>query len=463
MAGGRRSRRLRPPAPHVPLAPSSAPITAPFPTPRPATPFPGVPVTDLLLRPAADAFLTVGVPVAVLAAVAAWARVRYGDRMTAAVERHARLGPALGAVMGAVPGCGTAIAVVLLWVRGHVSYGTAVAALTATMGDAAFVVIAADPRLALVLHGCLLVAGVLTGYAVDGVRYDARSATRGSQERAPQDRASQGRVREDAASGGADPGGCCGPRRRRAPSPAAPRPEPAPAPAPASPTPALLREARPRRTVAWPTPALAGGVPVALPIPPVHAALWLLAAAGTLLAVPAAVPVLGAPALVPLPGVDPWLVVGVAGVLACTAVVVRSGCRFGDDGAQRPATVAAALSHGAVETAFVTTWVAAAFVAQSALTAATGFDGSALPLAGAVGVALAVAVGLLPGCGTQIAFTGLYVTGALPFPALLANAVAQDGDALLPLLALDRAAAVRTTVLTSAPALAAGLLALALV
>jgi hypothetical protein len=77
-------------------------------------------------------------------------------------------------------------------------------------------------------------------------------------------------------------------------------------------------------------------------------------------------------------------------------------------------------------------------------------------LTGAAGVLIAVAVALIPGCGTQIAFTGLYATGALPFPALLANAVAQDGDALLPVLAHDRRTAVVTTALTSVPALLAG-------
>lgn len=62
----------------------------------------------------------------------------------------------------------------------------------------------------------------------------------------------------------------------------------------------------------------------------------------------------------------------------------------------------------------------------------------------------------MPGCGTQIAFTGLFVAGAMPLPTLLTNAVAQDGDGLLPMLALDRRAALVTTGLTTFPALLVG-------
>jgi hypothetical protein len=156
-------------------------------------------------------------------------------------------------------------------------------------------------------------------------------------------------------------------------------------------------------------------------------------------------------------GIDPWLLLGVAGALTCLAVFLRSGCRFSDDVEDPHPTLAQALTHGAVETAFVVVWVSVAFVAQAVLVAFTPLTASSVVLTGALGVVIAVGVALIPGCGTQIAFTGLYATGALPFPALLANAVAQDGDALLPVLAHDRRTAVVTTAVTSVPALAAGL------
>ena len=65
-------------------------------------------------------------------------------------------------------------------------------------------------------------------------------------------------------------------------------------------------------------------------------------------------------------------------------------------------------------------------------------------------------VGALPGCGFQIAWVGLYLDGAVDFPGLLANAIGQDGDALLPLVVMARRSALAVTALTSVPALVVG-------
>jgi Putative, 10TM heavy-metal exporter len=105
----------------------------------------------------------------------------------------------------------------------------------------------------------------------------------------------------------------------------------------------------------------------------------------------------------------------------------------------------------------VTVWVAAAYIAWSLLTHVTGFDGSQLPLFGLAGVVVGACVGLIPGCAIQIVFAGIFVAGGMPLPTLLANTVSQDGDALIPLLALEHRSALLATVLTTIPALAVGL------
>ena len=64
------------------------------------------------------------------------------------------------------PGCGGAIVVMALYARGAVSYGAAIAALVATMGDATWVLLACRPR-ADAGKVLLLVTGTVTGYAVD--------------------------------------------------------------------------------------------------------------------------------------------------------------------------------------------------------------------------------------------------------------------------------------------------------
>ncbi|MDX1621624.1 MAG: putative manganese transporter, partial [Nitriliruptorales bacterium] len=83
------------------------------------------------------------------------------------LRSHARVAPLAGAALGATPGCGGAIVVMPLYMRGDVSFGTVVATLVATMGDSSFALIAGAPTTALFVHGVLLVVGVGVGYLVD--------------------------------------------------------------------------------------------------------------------------------------------------------------------------------------------------------------------------------------------------------------------------------------------------------
>ena len=51
----------------------------------------------------------------------------------------------IAAFLGAIPGCGGAIIVVTQYIQGRISFGSLVAVLTATMGDAAFLILAIEP------------------------------------------------------------------------------------------------------------------------------------------------------------------------------------------------------------------------------------------------------------------------------------------------------------------------------
>jgi hypothetical protein len=390
-------------------------------------------VTDLLLRPMADAFLQVGVFVAAFAAVAALVRWRYGRTLTATLARHPRRGVLVGALLGVSPGCGGAILTGAMFCRGSVSFGSVVAALTATMGDASWVVMAADPELALWLHVALLVAGLATGYAVDALGITPH----------------RGRTASFPTSTGPATGPAPGPATGPAQGPAdastggwgAPSAEPVVTAGRAL---ALSATSRWHSTVA---PALA---PVAF---------WVFAAAGGVVTVPLTLQLTTPAALAQATGgVDLSLAVGVGGCLVAFAVFASGGGRLADDtwDTVRATRLPSVLAHGAHETAFVTTWVAVAFVAQALLTQWSPISASELPVAGLAGVLVGALVGLVPGCGTQIAFTGLYLSGVVPLPTLVANAVAQDGDALLPMLALDRMAAVYLTLITTVPAVIAG-------
>ncbi|MDC0634349.1 putative manganese transporter [Planktomarina sp.] len=73
----------------------------------------------------------------------------------------------LAALLGATPGCGGAVIVVAAYSSGNVGFGAVVATLTATMGDAAFLLIAIRPEAALVVLPLSFTVGIVAGWLVD--------------------------------------------------------------------------------------------------------------------------------------------------------------------------------------------------------------------------------------------------------------------------------------------------------
>ena len=103
-----------------------------------------------------------------------------------------------------------------------------------------------------------------------------------------------------------------------------------------------------------------------------------------------------------------------------------------------------------MDTHFVTAWVVASFMVFEIFVNVVGIDLTGwfsdyaylAPL-------IAVAIGLLPGCGPQIVVMTLYIQGIIPFSAMAANAISNDGDALFSAIALAPRAAVVATVYSS--------------
>lgn len=73
----------------------------------------------------------------------------------------------LAALLGATPGCGGAVIVIAAYTSGNVGFGAVVATLTATMGDAAFLIIAVRPDVAIVLLPLSFAAGIVSGFIID--------------------------------------------------------------------------------------------------------------------------------------------------------------------------------------------------------------------------------------------------------------------------------------------------------
>ena len=115
--------------------------------------------------------------------------------------------------------------------------------------------------------------------------------------------------------------------------------------------------------------------------------------------------------------------------------------------------------HSASETAFVTFWVMSAYLIFEFSMLFSGMTEADLARYGDgfIAVIIASIIGLIPGCGPQIIAITAYTKHVISFPALVANAISQDGDALFPLLVRHRAASLWATVHTTIPALLVGI------
>ena len=71
--------------------------------------------------------------------------------------------------LGAMPGCVGAFASISMYVHGTISFGAIVAAMIATSGDEAFIMLALFPETALLIFGVLFILGIGFGWLTDKV------------------------------------------------------------------------------------------------------------------------------------------------------------------------------------------------------------------------------------------------------------------------------------------------------
>ena len=327
-----------------------------------------------------------------------------GDRTLDSLLGRRGVGPLGGAALGAIPGCGGAIAVVSLYGRGTTGFGTLLAALIATAGDSAFVLLSVAPRTAALTYGTAFVTGVVVGIAVD--EYDL---TVGRVERV-------GRAIDDphcgVVHGGVTPAD--GGTRRE------------------TPWESVWGVLRTAALVGW----------------------WLAAAIGLAVGLYRAV---GGDMSHLLSTGQPAGIVAVASVVGVGLSVVVALVPERLLHPSEPTGLRAVAVETAVESAPIVAWVVVALAGYRTL--ATALDPGALSgiaLGGPFGAIAGGLVGVVPGCGVHVGVVTAFVEGAVPPSVLVANAISQDGDALFALFAIDRTAAVVATVYTAVPAVVVG-------
>lgn len=289
-------------------------------------------------------------------------------------------------VLGALPGCGGAIIVVTQYTKGQASFGAIVAVLTATMGDAAFLLLATRPTEGLTIMAIGLVVGTLCGLIVNAIH-----------------------------------------------------------------KPDFLRpsaQEQKHQVKVLPTKIIKVSKPV-----------WMFAI------IPSLIIAFLIAFNVDFNQFGQYTSTGISlfgAAMALFTVVIWAYSSKGEtykeitseeDECNPPSKLIKVLQ----DTHFVTAWVVASFMLFEILVSVVGLDLKTWFMHYAyLAPLIAVVIGFLPGCGPQIIVTTLYIQGIIPFSALAANAISNDGDALFPAIAMAPKAAVIATLYTSIPALVVG-------
>ncbi len=402
-------------------------------------------ILNIIIGSAEGSFLQVTVFVGAVLILFGYINFKKQGRLIESIERGKKWQPALGAFIGLTPGCGGAIFVMPLYLKGSVSFGTVVATLIATAGDSAFVMISALPLHYLVISALSFVVAAATGYIVDHYRIGRRSlpaaetTTRGDLEK--HDREADHGIQETelAARPGVE-------RIKH-----------------------IGHEEGDSLDLVLHHGIKGHDDPGTLGYRVTHKGFWLYwlcIAVGLALGILLLFQVDVNAAAVPNMGT----ILGGAGTFLSLLLFIMGKKYLGDDTHEESELKLMSLRetfvHNAQETAFVGTWVFAAYLVYEFFIYAIGGGDSTqgeelaegiMTSAGLAAVFIGALVGLIPGCGPQIIFVALFIKGWLPFAALLSNAISQDGDALFPLLAMDRKSALKATVVTTIPALLVGI------
>ena len=124
-------------------------------------------LTDVIIAAIADAYIQVTTFVAATLFLFYGLERWFKFDLTHVMAKSGHWQIPVAALLGALPGCGGAIMVMTRYTSGHLSFGAVLATLTATMGDAAFLLLAKEPLTGLAVMVTGLVVGTISGYLVD--------------------------------------------------------------------------------------------------------------------------------------------------------------------------------------------------------------------------------------------------------------------------------------------------------
>ncbi|MTI47607.1 putative manganese transporter [Sporosalibacterium faouarense] len=399
-------------------------------------------IFQIILKSAENAFLQVTVFVGAVLLIFGYINYKKSGAFIEGIEKSKKWQPIIGALLGLSPGCGGAIFVMPLFVKGSVSYGTVIATLIATMGDSAFVIISTLPLHYALVSIISFIAAIITGYLVDYFKIGdillSRIKKLSKEERNEiHSKADHMLLNMECK----DNVNCH-----------------------------IGHEEGDEVDLALHHKAKGHQKLETIGYKFTHKGFlfyWVMISLGLVLGIMLlfqvdvnsfSIPNLGS-------------IIGVFGTILSIAMMLMGKKFIQDDTHEetelKSMSLKETLIHNAQETAFVATWVFVAYLIYEVGVYGLGGGNYAageelmkgfMSSAGLLAVIVGALIGLIPGCGPQVIFVALFTKGMVPFAALLANAISQDGDALFPLLAIDRKSSLWATVITTVPALILGVI-----
>ncbi|WP_024621409.1 putative manganese transporter [Metaclostridioides mangenotii] len=389
---------------------------------------------ELIISASEESFLHVGSMIGFFILLFEYINHKTSGKFTSAISNNKKYQPVFGALIGAIPGCGGTLAIVPLYISGNLSFGTIIASLIASLGDAAFVLISANFKLFIFITILTTITGIITGYIVDGFKLGEKlglgiynkkrteekdiklnnghshSHSHGHSHVHIDDKNHEGSTMDK-----------------------------------------LSNEHGTVNNFAF---VITHGIGYKVYISMLIIGFVFMVVSHSGLNLPFKEAIHTLEELISVLGILLSIV-----YMWCFKKVFKNENTH--EAENKKLSLREMLIHSVGEISFVITWIFVAYFVYDIIILLFGGDQFLVNLVlstGVVSVFIGAALGLIPGCGIQIVLMSFYLKGNIPLGALVANAISQDGDALFPILAMDKKAAMWSMIITTIPAVFVGVI-----
>lgn len=369
---------------------------------------------SILINSAEETFLHVGSLVSISILLFGYINYKTSGSFVEIISRNKKLQPIVGALLGALPGCGGSIVLMPLFISNKVTFGSIIASLIASMGDSAFLIMASDFKAYISVTIISFIVGILTGYLVDYFKLEEKLKLHRCKNIEKNSKKEFGLRSESS----------------------------------------VACDIKSHNKFYHIAHNIVHGVgyKIYLSLLLIGFVFMILAHSGlefgfieAMHSFETAIAVLG--------------IISSFIYMIMTKKVIEN--ESFEENEHKLMSLKETLIHSVSEISFVIVWIFIAYLLYDLVIFITGGEQALVNLilgAGLISVFAGAILGIVPGCGVQIVFMSFYLKGSLPFAALVANSISQDGDALFPLLAMDKKSAMWATIITTIPAILVGVI-----